>query len=87
MAIVGTDGRLLAVNRALCVGSGTSEAQLLGASWDDLTDPTELAAQHDRLAALTAGRIASYTTEKRYRHASGGSVAARNGVARSQPRG
>ena len=73
MAIVGTDGRLLAVNRALCVGSGFSEAQLLGASWDDLTDPTELAAQHDRLAALTAGRIASYTTEKRYRHASGGS--------------
>ena len=71
MAIVGLDGRLLAVNAALCRGAGLTEEELLSTRWDDLAHPDELAEHRDRLQALNRDGIGVYTAEQRYLHPDG----------------
>jgi PAS domain S-box-containing protein len=71
MALVGTDGRWLKVNRALCRLVGYTANQLLARNFQDITHPEDLEADLGFLRQLLAGEISSYQMEKRYIHRHG----------------
>ena len=66
MALVGTDGRWLRVNRALCAMLGYAESELLGVTFQDITHPDDLADDLEQVRRLLAGEADAYTMEKRY---------------------
>lgn len=66
MAIVGLDGRFLAVNPRLCEVLGRPEGELLDRRFQDLTHPDDLDADLGHVAQLLAGERAHYEMEKRY---------------------
>jgi len=74
MALVSLEGHWIKVNRALCLMLGYSETEFLATSFQDVTHPDDLSADLDNVAALLAGRIASYQMEKRYRSKGGGLI-------------
>jgi diguanylate cyclase (GGDEF)-like protein/PAS domain S-box-containing protein len=74
MAVVGTDGRLLLVNRALCELLGRTDAELRTMTFRDITHPDDLAADEELLQETIAGRRRRYELEKRYVRADGGVV-------------
>jgi diguanylate cyclase (GGDEF)-like protein/PAS domain S-box-containing protein len=74
--VAGTGGRLLRVNRAFCDLLGYRREQLLGITYDEITEPEDLHLDQEATAGmLAAGR--GPAVEKRFRHASGHSVWAR----------
>lgn len=66
MALVGTDGRFLRVNRAFCQITGYTDVEMQAHSFADLTHPEDLDRDTDALAGFLAGDIDTYVTEKRY---------------------
>lgn len=74
MGIVGTDGRFLRVNGALCSMVGYAESELTVKTFSEITHPDDL--EHDlRLAQeVFEGIRRSYQIEKRYLTKSGGVV-------------
>ncbi len=66
MALVGTDGRFLRVNRAFCQITGYTDEEMRAHSFADLTHPEDLERDTDALAGFLAGNIDTYVTEKRY---------------------
>jgi diguanylate cyclase (GGDEF)-like protein/PAS domain S-box-containing protein len=76
LAVAGTEGRLLRVNRAFCELLGYPREQLIGTRYDEITDPEDLHLDQEAMAGmLAAGR--GPAVEKRFRHAGGHSVWAR----------
>ena len=71
MALVGTDGRFLRVNRSLCEILGFPERELLGKTFQELTHPDDLEVDLEHLRRLLAGEVRTYQTEKRYLHQDG----------------
>jgi diguanylate cyclase (GGDEF)-like protein/PAS domain S-box-containing protein len=71
MALVGTDGRFLQVNRSLCEIVGYREEDLLGKTFQDITHPDDLEADVEQLRRTLAGEIETYQMEKRYLHKNG----------------
>jgi PAS domain S-box-containing protein len=71
MALVGLDGRLLRVNRALCEIVGFAEAELLTKAFQDITHPDDLARDLNAWPKLLTGEIRAYEMEKRYIHKDG----------------
>jgi diguanylate cyclase (GGDEF)-like protein/PAS domain S-box-containing protein len=71
MALVGTDGRFLRVNRSLCEILGYPEKDLLGKTFQEITHPDDLEVDVEHLRRLLAGEIRTYQTEKRYLHQDG----------------
>jgi diguanylate cyclase (GGDEF)-like protein/PAS domain S-box-containing protein len=71
MALVGTDGRFLRVNRSLCEILGYPERELLGKTFQELTHPDDLEFDLEHLRRLLAGEVRTYQTEKRYLHQDG----------------
>ena len=71
MALVGTDGRWLQVNRSLCKILGYSEGELLGKTFQDITHPDDLEADVEQVRRMLAGEIETYQKEKRYFHKDG----------------
>jgi diguanylate cyclase (GGDEF)-like protein/PAS domain S-box-containing protein len=71
MALVGTDGRFLRVNRSLCEILGYTESELLGKTFQEITHPDDLEVDVEHLRRLLAGEIRTYQTEKRYLHQDG----------------
>src|SRR5215203_6019128 len=71
MALVGTDGRFLRVNRSLCEILGYTERELLGKTFQDTTHPDDLEVDLEHLRRLLAGEARTYQTEKRYLHKDG----------------
>src|ERR671916_805236 len=71
MALVGTDGRLLRVNRSLCEILGFPERELLGKTFQEITHPDDLEVDVEHLRRLLARKIRTYQTEKRYLHQDG----------------
>jgi diguanylate cyclase (GGDEF)-like protein/PAS domain S-box-containing protein len=71
MALVGTDGCWLQVNRSLCDMLGYSEEELLGKTFQDITHPDDLDVDLDNLGRMLAGETRTYQTEKRYFHREG----------------
>jgi diguanylate cyclase (GGDEF)-like protein/PAS domain S-box-containing protein len=71
MAIVSTEGRILQVNRALCVVTGHAHTDLEGRSMTSLLHPDDRehhAAESDR---LLSGQVATARGERRYLHDDG----------------
>jgi PAS domain S-box-containing protein len=68
MALVGTDGHWLQVNRALCDIVGYTEQELLATNFQAITHPDDLDADLAYVTQLLAGEIPTYHMEKRYFH-------------------
>jgi PAS domain S-box-containing protein len=71
MALMGLEGRFLAVNAALCEIVGYNEADLLNLTFQDITYPDDLDADLANAQRLLEGAIRSYQMEKRYFHKQG----------------
>jgi len=71
MALVDLDGRCLQVNDALCRITGHTRDQLKATTFRAMTHPEDADRDADLARELLDGRIPSYQTEKRYRHAWG----------------
>ncbi len=71
MALVGTDGRWLQVNRALCNIVGYSKEELEATTFQAVTHPDDLDADLTLLRQLLKGEISTYQMEKRYLHKQG----------------
>ena len=71
MALVGTDGRFLQVNPALCRLVGYPETDLLRLTFQEITHPADLDTDLALMRRLLAGEIPSYEMEKRYLHRTG----------------
>jgi PAS domain S-box-containing protein len=66
MAHVGLSGQWLRVNRRLCEIVGYSRQELQDLTFQDITHPDDLAIDLGQAERLAAGRIESYSMEKRY---------------------
>ena len=76
LAVVGSHGRMLRVNQALCDLLGYPLEQLIGVTYAEITDPEDLPLDAAAMEGLIAeGR--GPAVEKRFRHARGHSVWAR----------
>src|SRR5215213_9211275 len=71
MALVGTDGRFLRVNRSLCEILGYTERELLGKTFQEITHPDDLEVDLEHLRRLLVRVVRTYQTEKRYLHKDG----------------
>ncbi|HEY0545203.1 MAG TPA: EAL domain-containing protein [Pyrinomonadaceae bacterium] len=71
MALVGTDGRWLSVNRSLCKLVGYSETELLETNFQSITHPDDLGASLADLYQMLEGTLINSTREKRYIHKEG----------------
>ncbi|MDP9364622.1 MAG: PAS domain S-box protein [Chloroflexota bacterium] len=76
MALVGTDGRWLRVNRALCAMLGYAEADLLATTSQAVTHPDDLALDLEQARRLLVGEVDTYAIEKRYLHRQGHAIRA-----------
>jgi PAS domain S-box-containing protein len=68
MALVGTDGQWLQVNRALCEIVGYTEEELLATNFQAITHPDDLETDLAYVKQLLEGKISTYHMEKRYIH-------------------
>src|ERR1700712_2747025 len=71
MTLVGLDGRLLMVNRALCEMLGYDAETLSQRGFQELTHPEDLDADLELFDQAVVGDIDSYRLRKRYVHADG----------------
>jgi PAS domain S-box-containing protein len=71
MALVGTDGKWLQVNPALCALVGYTEHELLATTFQAITHPDDLDADLAFVQQMLAGEIPTYHMEKRYFHKQG----------------
>jgi len=74
MNLIDPDGRILAVNNALCEMLGYSEEELLATDIQSTTHPEDIDRDLANLQALLAGELRSYQSEKRYVHSQGHSI-------------
>ncbi len=74
VALVGTDGRYLEVNRGLCGIVGYAEDELLGKNAWDITHPEDREADSRHRRRMLDGEETVYQTEKRYLHGEGHEV-------------
>jgi PAS domain S-box-containing protein len=71
IAHVDLDGRWIRVNQKLCEIVGYSAAELRDRTFQDLTHPDDLKADLAYVQQLIAGKVETYSIEKRYFHKSG----------------
>lgn len=76
MALVGVDGRFIGANAALAGFTGVPQEELVGMEFGALTHPADRQEDLRWLARLTAGEIAEYQLEQRFRRADGRLVTA-----------
>jgi PAS domain S-box-containing protein len=74
MALVGLDGRFVAVNDRLCGILGRPRDELLSVTFQDITHAEDLETDLANADQLLAGEIHHYEMEKRYLHPSGTDV-------------
>jgi PAS domain S-box-containing protein len=67
----GSEGRFIEVNQALCDLVGRSPDELVGATFEEITFPSDLESSRALLARMLSGELASVQAEKRYVHADG----------------
>jgi PAS domain S-box-containing protein len=71
MAIVGTDGRWLDVNPALCDIVGYSREEMLSGTFYAITHPDDRAVDRTQVQRMLAGETNTHRTDKRYLHKDG----------------
>jgi PAS domain S-box-containing protein len=74
MALVAPDGTFLKANASLCAMLGYQEEELLTMTFQEVTDPEDLAGDLNQVGRLLAGTAENYEMEKRYLHKNGHSV-------------
>ena len=74
IAIVGSNGRWLQVNRRLCEMLGYTEAELRARTFQDLAHPDDLEANLANVHRLLNAETMTYSTEKRYIRKDGSSL-------------
>jgi PAS domain S-box-containing protein len=74
MCLIGGDGCLITVNRALCEMLGYTEQELIGTRLDALSHPEDMEICHDCMRRLLAGELDTYRFEKRYLHKDGRTI-------------
>jgi diguanylate cyclase (GGDEF)-like protein/PAS domain S-box-containing protein len=74
MALVGTDGRWLSVNRSLCKLLGYSEDELLQMNVQAVTHESDLGETLADMYQMLEGKLVNSTREKRYIHKQGHTV-------------
>jgi PAS domain S-box-containing protein len=74
MALVGLDGRFIAVNDRLCDLLGRPREQLVALTFQDITHHEDLDTDLGYVAELLGGTITHYEMEKRYLHPNGTDV-------------
>jgi diguanylate cyclase (GGDEF)-like protein/PAS domain S-box-containing protein len=74
IALVGTDGRWLHVNNALCEIVGYSDKELHELTFQDITHPDDLDLDLTYVRQMLTGEIRSYQMEKRYFHKNGATI-------------
>jgi len=71
MALVGTDGRWLSVNRSLCELLGYGGEELLQRNFQSVTHPEDLGESLTDMYRMLEGKMVTSTREKRYLHKDG----------------
>jgi PAS domain S-box-containing protein len=66
IAHVAVDGRWLLVNQRLCEIVGYTREELLARTFQDITHPDDLETDMDFVRQMLAGKISTYSMEKRY---------------------
>ena len=66
VARLSAEGRFLQINDRYCTILGRQREELVGKTWQEITNPDDLAGDIARRDQLLAGDCASYTVEKRY---------------------
>jgi diguanylate cyclase (GGDEF)-like protein/PAS domain S-box-containing protein len=74
VAMVTLEGRYLQVNRSLCEILGYTVEELQALTWQEITNPDDLAASSDYARRLVEGEFPKYHLEKRFLHADGHTV-------------
>lgn len=74
MALVGTDGHWIKVNRSLCHIVGYSKEELLNTTFQSITYPEDLDVNLNYFRQMLNGEIEYYQMEKRYFHKKGNVV-------------
>ncbi|HYD33436.1 MAG TPA: diguanylate cyclase [Methylophilaceae bacterium] len=74
MAILGTDGRWLKANNALCEMLGYSEEELMSRTMLDLTHPEDMHNNLNMLHQSVSGELDQYRVEARYFHKNGNTL-------------
>ncbi len=74
MALVGIDGGVLQVNRALCVLLGHDEPELIGHPFIDFVDDVDQGKLTEQLQRVDAEHARTFAVELRCRHRHGGEV-------------
>jgi diguanylate cyclase (GGDEF)-like protein/PAS domain S-box-containing protein len=74
------EGRMTLVNRKWCDMLGYAEAELLGKSIIDVTDPASVPSTLEQVGQLAAGRRADFVVEKQYRRKDGSTLWATSSV-------
>jgi diguanylate cyclase (GGDEF)-like protein/PAS domain S-box-containing protein len=72
MAITGTDGCFVRVNRSLAAMLGYEPRQLAGVAVHDVTHAAHHESDREAMRALAAGELTTYSAEKRYLRVDGG---------------
>ncbi len=72
--VVSRTGKYVAVNQRHCDIVGYTQAEMLGKTFQDITYPADLQPDLDLMQDLLAGKIHSFTMEKRYLHRNGSLV-------------
>lgn len=73
-ALVELDGTFIAVNSAYCSMTGYSRDELIGRTFQSITAKSDVDADARQAAELAAGKIPSYSMDKRYITKNGGEV-------------
>ena len=71
MTLVGPDNKRLKANKAFCEFLGYTEAELLDLTLHDIVYCDDVQEDLDRRAELLAGKVSSYSRQKRYLHRNG----------------
>ncbi len=66
ISLVSPEGKFTTVNQRFCDLLGYSEAELMGMTFQEITEPDHLAADLSQYEKLLAGEIASFDIEKRF---------------------
>ncbi len=74
IAMVAPDGRWLKVNQKLCTIVGYTLDDMLRKTFQDITHPDDLDLELDNMRQLLAGKISTFSMEKRYRRKDGAFV-------------
>src|ERR1039457_4830290 len=71
IAHVAPDGVWLRINRKMCDITGYTEEELQKLTFKDITHPDDIAVSTENVRRALAGKVNSYSLEKRYIHKNG----------------